>query len=203
MIKSKQIEGRGELAIIILAAGSSSRMGQPKQQLLIGEKALLVHTVDTAIESGVREVFVVLGCQKEEHQELLKNKSVEAVFNPQWQAGIGSSLKFGLKHVLSKKPQTEAVIVMVCDQPLVTARSIESLVESYRKTNLFIVASSYSNIKGVPALFDRKLFDELLNLNDDEGAKRIIQQHAGVAIDFRDGAIDLDTPEDYKRWLGH
>jgi molybdenum cofactor cytidylyltransferase len=198
---SERSEDGGELALILLAAGSSSRMGQPKQQLLIEGKSLLIHSVEIAIKSDVAKVVVVLGSDEEIHRKTLNNFSVEVALNSRWQTGMGSSLKEGLKHVLTNNPKTDAVIVMVCDQPLLTSGHLNSLIEKYRKTNALLVASTYSNTNGVPALFNHQLFGEILNLNDEHGAKKIIQKHQADTVDFPEGAIDLDTQEDYKTFL--
>lgn len=203
---SERSEDGGELAaeaitIILLAAGDSMRMGQPKQQLLIDEKALLIRSVETAVQSDAKNVVVVLGSQEEENLKLLSSHSVDKVVNPRWQTGMGSSLKAGLSHAISKNPQTTAVIVMVCDQPLLTAAHINALIKKSRTTNATIVASAYANTIGVPALFSRQLFDEILNLDDEHGAKKIIQKHAAETIDFPEGSVDLDTPEDYRMFL--
>lgn len=189
-----------ERAILLLAAGSSSRMGQSKQLLLINEKSLLTHTVEKVIESNTGNLYVVLGSQHEAHRELLKDKPVDIIFNPQWQAGIGSSIKTGLRHVLSVNPKTDAIIIMVCDQPMLQPHHLKSLIEKYQKTQASIVASAYSGTMGVPALFNRKHFDAILNLRDDEGAKKIIQ-HPCETVDFPEGYFDMDTAEDYKNFL--
>jgi molybdenum cofactor cytidylyltransferase len=192
-----------EIAIIILAAGSSSRMGQPKQQLLIDGKPLLVRTVETALRSEVGKVTVVLGALEESHRHLLKELPVDITFNPKWQTGMGSSLKAGLSHALSINQSTEAIIVLVCDQPLLQSHQLKSLVEKYKSTNALIVASAYTNTTGVPALFNQKIFGEILGLDDSHGAKKIIQQHQDQVemIPFPEGAIDLDTPEEYHNFV--
>ena len=190
-----------EIAIILLAAGPSSRMGQSKQQLIIDGKSLLVHSTENAIRSDVGKVIVVLGAEEEAHRKILKGLSVDVIFNSHWQTGMGSSLKAGLNHVVTNNPKTDAVIVMVCDQPLLTVAHINSLIQKYRKTNALLVASAYSNTIGVPALFNHKLFHEILNLTDDHGAKKIIQKHQAQIVDFPNGTIDLDTPEDYKTFV--
>ncbi|MFZ2906841.1 MAG: NTP transferase domain-containing protein [Cyclobacteriaceae bacterium] len=200
----KSGEDGGELnksAILILAAGSSSRMGQSKQQLLIDGQALLFHTVAVALQSSVRNISVVLGSRFEEHREILKGKQVDIIFNANWKTGIGSSIKTGLRHLLSKKPKTEAAIIMVCDQPLLRPQHLKMLFEKHHHTKATLVASAYSGTVGVPALFASRHFDEILELKDDEGAKKIIHQYPIETIDFPEGAIDLDTPEDYKKFL--
>jgi len=190
-----------ELAIIILAAGPSSRMRQSKQQLLIDDKSLLIKAVETALQSNVKNVVVVLGSQEESHKEALKGLAIETIFNSRWKTGMGSSLKAGLNYIISNIPKTDAVIVMVCDQPLLKPQHLKLIIERYRETNALIVASGYSNTSGVPALFNHQLFDEVLKLGDDQGAKKIIHQHPAEVIDFPEGAIDLDTPEDYQRFI--
>jgi molybdenum cofactor cytidylyltransferase len=196
--------GRGPgsaIAIILLAAGASSRMGQSKQQLLIEGKPLLVHSAEIAIRSDAAKVIVVLGSQEEAHQKILSHVAVDIIFNSRWQTGMGSSLKTGLSKAISNNPETEAILVMVCDQPLLTVEHINSLIQKYRKTNAILVASAYANTLGVPALFSRELFKEILNLSDEQGAKKIIQKYAVETVDFPEGSIDLDSTEDYKTFL--
>lgn len=190
-----------EIAIILLAAGSSSRMGQSKQQLLIDGKSLLIHSTEIAIKAGAGEITVVLGSDEKAHREILQDLSVIVISNSRWQTGMGSSLKAGLNHIIANNPKTDAVIVMVCDQPLLTTSHINSIIQKYRKTNALLVASAYSNTIGVPALFNHQLFDEILNLGDEHGAKKIIQQHHAETVDFPGGNIDLDTTDDFKTFL--
>ena len=189
------------LAILILAAGSSSRMGQSKQQLQINEQSLLAQSVETAVNSGIGKVYVVLGSEQNEHRALIKNKPVEIIFNSRWQTGMGSSIKAGLNHILEINSNTDAIIIVVCDQPLIRSNHLKSLVKKYQETKSPVIASVYSNTKGVPALFNHNLFHELLQLEDGHGAKKIIQKHQSATIDFPEGSIDLDTPEDYKNFL--
>ncbi len=191
----------GELAIIVLAAGPSNRMGQPKQQLRIDEKTLLVLAAETAINSNAGKVIIVIGSQGDVHRQLLKEMPVEIILNPQWKTGMGSSLKTGLSCALAINPRTKAIIVMVCDQPLLQSNHLKSLIKKYKSTKAIIVASSYANTIGVPALFDKKLFDKILEMDDGQGAKKIIQQHQAETIDFPDGAIDLDTFEEYNNFI--
>lgn len=197
----EQSEIGGELTILILAAGPSTRMGQSKQQLLIDGKSLLIRTVETALQSDAGEVIVVLGASEDAHRQLLKEVPIEIIFNPEWEAGMGSSLKAGLSHALSINPRTEAIIVMVCDQPQLRSYHVKSLLEKHKSTKALIVASSYASTIGVPALFDKKLFGKILELDDEHGAKKIIQQYQAETIDFPEGVIDLDTPEEYGNFI--
>ncbi|HET9487875.1 MAG TPA: nucleotidyltransferase family protein [Chryseosolibacter sp.] len=188
---------------IILAAGSSSRMGQPKQMLDIHGEKLLVKTIQTVLHSGINAVTVVLGADEEAHRKLIRDLPVDVVYNEQWQAGMGSSLKTGLVHLTTKHPSLEAVIVLVCDQPLLTPQAIHNLFAKYQETKKPVVASRYSEMPGVPALFNKKYFEKLAALPDDQGAKKIILQNpADVAeVDFPGGEVDLDTMEDYNAFV--
>lgn len=197
----EQSEIGGEFTIILLAAGPSFRMGQSKQTLSISGEPLLVRTAKVAIQANIGKVITVLGSNEQIHRDLIKEMPVEIIFNTRWQTGIGSSLKAGISHLISNYSKTEAAIVMVCDQPLLQPHHIQSLVKKYLMTGAPVVASAYSNTTGVPSLFNRQLFDELLKLRDDQGAKKVIYQHGAVTIDFPEGAVDLDTREDYQNFL--
>lgn len=184
--------------ILILAAGSSSRLGQSKQKFTVGGVSLLEKTVQVALNSKARHVLVVLGSNAEEHQELIAGLPVETVYHEKWEQGMGSSLKAGIKVLLEKHPDSEAVIVMVCDQPYITTSILDSLIATYQRNAADIVASSYKNVHGVPALFSRSIFPNLLEIEDAQGARKIIQHHQGTlsTVPFEKGYIDLDTPAD-------
>lgn len=190
--------------ILLLAAGSSSRMGESKQLLDIrGGDTLLAHTTKTAMASPVDKVIVVLGCDRHKHEQAIEGLTVEKIYNPEWEKGIGSSLKAGLKHMITSFPLTRAVIILVCDQPYLTGAHLTTIVNEYNTTQPVIIASRYADTLGVPALFDQSIFPELLDLRDEEGAKKIIKRHTRqvVPIDFPEGSVDLDTPADYRRYL--
>jgi molybdenum cofactor cytidylyltransferase len=190
------------VAIILLAAGSSSRMGKSKQLIDIQGETLLKKSVGIALQSKGSNVIVVLGANEAEHRSEIENLPVSIVSNSQWSNGMGSSVKAGLTHLLSQSPIPDAVIIMVCDQPLLTSAHVNNLIDRYDSSGKPIIASSYSNSLGVPALFDQSMFEQLSHLEDAQGAKKIIQIHLDVtdAIDFPAGSIDLDTPEDVKRF---
>jgi molybdenum cofactor cytidylyltransferase len=186
-----------EIAIIILAAGSSSRMGQPKQQLVIADKPLLVRSIETALNVGTGKVVVVLGSEAPAHRVLLQELPVDIVLNQNWQNGMGSSIKAGLKFLIETFPEMKAVIVMVCDQPLLKPAHLQALISKYEETGKPVVSSAYAHTLGVPALFDHSQFEKILQLQDDRGAKQLLDHEQAENIDFPDGAVDLDTPEDY------
>ena len=192
-----------EFGIIILAAGDSSRMGQSKQLLKVGNQTLLQKSIQTAINSGMEKIVVVLGSNDKAHLENIKDLPVKTVINEHWKSGMGSSIKSGLKSLMES--HVDGVIVMVCDQPFVTSDHIKSLIATHRKKNKPLVAARYAKTFGVPALFTKKYLDQLLALGDNEGAKKIIMTHEkelGV-LDLPEAAIDLDTVEDYRKFVAN
>ena len=191
------------VSVILLAAGSSSRLGQSKQLLQVNGVPLLLHSANAALACGAKHVIVILGANEQPHKDLLLGLPVTSLPNHYWKSGIGSSIKSGLNHLIRKSPDTEAVILMVCDQPSITHEHLSNLIESYRKTRSPIIASSYADTVGVPALFARSFFTNLLMLRDDEGAKKIVEQFEGQVetVEFPEGLFDIDTNEDYQNYL--
>jgi molybdenum cofactor cytidylyltransferase len=187
-------------AAVILAAGGSSRLGRPKQLLPFRGKTLIRTIVDATCEAGCSPVVVVIGSDGEKIQEELAHANVIKVENKNWQRGIGSSIRTGVQALIDQAPDVAAVLLLVCDQPAVNARFIESLIATHETTKKDIVASSYADTVGVPALFGRFLFKELLALGDESGAKSIILQHPERVAQFAfpEGAADIDTWEDWE-----
>jgi molybdenum cofactor cytidylyltransferase len=178
-------------------------MGQSKQLLEIGGEQLLLKSTKLALASKANKVIVVLGASEAAHRKIIQQLPVEIITNEDWQKGMGSSLKKGLAELLLITPKLEAVLAMVCDQPLLTSEHLNAIIKKYEFTKSPIIASYYSGSSGVPALFDKSLFEKLLNVEDQSGAKKIILQHkeAVQTIDFPQGSIDLDTPEDYQAFI--
>ena len=189
---------------VILAAGGSSRFGQSKQLLPFRGKTLLRTIINAACEAGCSPVVVVIGSNDEKiHPELAHAKVIE-VRNANWQRGIGSSIRSGVQALIDYAPDVAAILLLVCDQPAVNARVIQNLIATRETTKKEIVASSYADTVGVPALFDRSLFERLLSLGDEAGAKSIILQNLDRVAQFAfpEGAIDIDTWEDWEKFNG-
>jgi molybdenum cofactor cytidylyltransferase len=178
-------------------------MGTPKQLLPIQGSSLLRHLAKNSIASMCDPIAVVLGAYSHQIRPEIEDLPLQIVDNPQWPAGMGTSVSTGLAALLKREPGLNAVLILVGDQPFVSTSLIDRLVMAYRSQRHQIVATSYLNIVGVPALFSDRYFAELLNLNSDAGARRIIQQHLleTYTIDFPQGAIDLDTPDEYRAFL--
>jgi molybdenum cofactor cytidylyltransferase len=186
---------------IILAAGGSSRFGRPKQLLPFQGETLVRRAVRSASEGGCGWIAVVAGEERNLIEMELRETPAVLVENRDWQRGLGSSIRCGLSHLLSSRPGLDAVVLIACDQPFVDARIIQSLIAQQETSGKPIVASSYANTLGVPALFARTCFDSLLALPDDSGAKALIESRsADVAqVEFEQGALDIDTPADFER----
>ncbi|MGB8168878.1 MAG: nucleotidyltransferase family protein [Chthoniobacteraceae bacterium] len=189
------------VGIVILAAGESARMGAPKQLLEFRGATLLQHAIDCARSIRNAPVAVVLGAHAEQIQMHLKGADVLVVENPEWSAGMGGSLRVGLNALLTAHPTLSSVLFLVCDQPLITAAALGNLIAAQERTGHVIVASEYDGILGVPALFGRELFPQLLALGGGEGARQVIaaRRDFAIGVPFPDGTVDIDTPVDYAR----
>ena len=186
---------------IILAAGASRRMGEPKQLLMYEGKSLLRRATETALQSACRPVVVVLGAHSDRLRDEVSDLPVVVVENPGWSEGMGASIRAGVAALQSAAEEVEAAVLMFCDQPLITPRIVDELTAVYGKTCPLAVASEYGGTCGVPALFSRRLFSELNSLEGAEGAKQIIKRHRGrvLCIAVPEGVMDVDTPADYER----
>jgi molybdenum cofactor cytidylyltransferase len=189
--------------IVILAAGNSSRLGQPKQLLIYGNSTLLLNAVDQSLQLPDAVVTVVTGASKDRAEEQLAGKNIDIRYNPDWETGMASSIRTGVSELLQLHPFMDAVLITVCDQPYLTNGTLASLVDGYLGTDKGIVASSYDGTLGTPVLFSSKYFNTLMELEGQEGAKKIIQQHPEdtTHVDFPLGKIDIDTAEDYSNLL--
>lgn len=188
------------IGVIILAAGPSTRMGEPKQNLRYKAKSLLQHSLDAAIQSGCTPVIVVLGANAGNSLNELANEKVSIVLNTEWQEGMSSSIRKGVEELKKIEPNVSDVILMVCDQPFVNPGLLKQLIEKKTSSGKKIVASFYNNTSGVPVLFDKTFFPELLLLQGPEGAKRILNFYIELVaeVKFPEGDIDVDTQQDYE-----
>ncbi len=190
-------------ACIILAAGASRRLGQPKQTTVVHGRTLLENAVDAALATpGLWPVIVVVGAGAERLRTLLAAQPVLIVENPAWEEGLASSLRTGLDTALTFSRQIAAVVFSVCDQPALDASVFRALLERRAGRNCSAVASCHAGQAGVPALLHRRHFGQLAHLTGDEGARKLLQAlppDALELIDFPQLALDIDTPEDLAR----
>ena len=187
---------------MLLAAGSSSRLGKAKQLLECQGKTLLQHSMEAALKSNADKVVVVLGANAESLTPTIQQYNIYIAVNTEWSEGIASSIRKGVQVMLQSDPEINNIILMVCDQPFITTILLNELMTD-DKGNKNIVASNYGGTLGTPALFNKIYFPELLSLSNNEGAKKIIQKYSNkvVAIQFSKGDIDIDTMQDYEDLL--
>jgi molybdenum cofactor cytidylyltransferase len=183
--------------LIILAAGESSRLGRPKQNLVFNGKTLLRRAVESGLESRCSTITVVLGANS---TEITPVSRTTTLYNKEWKEGMASSIRTAILEI-NNDLSFDQVVIMLCDQPFVDATLLNSLISKQTETGKAIVACTYNGTTGVPALFHRTLFPELLLLQGLEGAKKILKDHADdiAIIPFEQGSIDIDTPADYEQ----
>jgi molybdenum cofactor cytidylyltransferase len=189
------------VAAVVLAAGGSTRFGKPKQFVLFQGETFVRRIVRAAIEAGCTPVVVVTGEDSVQITSELTQFTVTIAMNPHWQSGLGSSIVVGIRHAMNLAPDVDAVALLTCDQPFVTAAVLTRLIQLRLTSGKPIVACAYAETIGIPALFDRSCFPDLLRLKGDSGAKGIIlaRPQDVASFDFPAGHIDIDTAADYAK----
>lgn len=187
------------VGIVILAAGGSKRMGQPKQLLEFEGQPLITRAVDAALASQGWPIVVVLGAHADAIRPLLATRPVLIAENPAWSEGMASSLRAGVSLLQQFSREVEAAMIALCDQPMFSTATIELFIATQRTTRRSIVAAHYSGRNGAPALFLREHFPTLATLTGEEGARTLLNLNPETVapIDLPELAIDLDTPEDF------
>jgi molybdenum cofactor cytidylyltransferase len=190
--------------IIILAAGSSSRLGRPKQLLPYRGTTMLSHVIAESLAASLEPVVVVTGAHHAKIHDSLEGQLVEVVFNPAWETGIASGIVTGLAKILSLQPHLQAVMVAVCDQPYISSELFRLLPTKQSESGKGLIACAYSGIAGTPVLFDRRYFNELSMLAGDAGARHLLRRYPDdvATIPFPEGRFDIDTEEDFQQLSG-
>jgi molybdenum cofactor cytidylyltransferase len=189
------------VAAVVLAAGGSTRFGKPKQFALFQGETFVRRIVRAAIEADCSPVVVVTGEDSAQITSELTRFTVTIAMNPDWQSGMGSSIVVGIRHAMNLAPDIDAALLLTCDQPFVNTAVLTQLMHLRLTTGKPIIASAYAETLGIPALFDRSCFPDLLGLKEDSGAKKIIlaRPHDVMSFDFPAGQIDIDTAVDYQK----
>lgn len=193
------MERRESVAGVVLAAGTSSRMGRNKLLLDVGGQSLLRRAVRTAIDAGLDPVLVVVGHESERARSELAELSCEWVLNAGYQEGIHSSVRTGIAAVPGR---CAAAVVMLADMPLVDAEMVRTLIRRYVADRPPLVVSDYEGVDAPPILYDRSLFPELAVLEGEGCGKRVVKRHSAEAIRIRwptRALTDLDRPDDLER----
>jgi molybdenum cofactor cytidylyltransferase len=187
------------LAAIVLAAGASRRLGQPKQLLMRGGETLLARAIRLAGEAGAACVFTVLGANFEVICASVTLDQTILVINDKWQQGISTSIHAGLKALDVVDPSAAGALILSCDQPRLTSDHLRTLIETFAaQPEPSIAASAYAGVLGIPAVFPRMSFTHLRALRGDEGARSLLVKPpcSLIAAPFPGGEIDIDTPTD-------
>lgn len=190
-------------AVLILAAGASTRMGTPKQLLPFGATTLLGHAVDAAQLADCGPVFVVLGANADEVAESLRGRMVTPVVNPNWSLGLGSSIAAGVSVIAAAAPGARGVLILLADQPRIDADVIGRFIQRATERPGHIVAAVYAGTIGVPAVFPERYYPELIQLDPSTGAKPLLERLRTMVEPLTvEANPDLDTIADYLQELG-
>jgi CTP:molybdopterin cytidylyltransferase MocA len=191
------------VAAIVLAAGASRRLGQPKQLLMHGGETLLGRAIRLANEAGAAPTLTVLGANREVIHASIDLSSISIpVINDQWEKGISTSIHAGLKALDKAAPNAQGVLILSCDQPRLPADHLRTLIQTFVvQLEPSIVASAYMGVNGIPAVFPRMTFPHLLALRGDRGARAMLVEPPCplIAIPFPGGEVDIDRPEDLEQ----
>ncbi|MDY7394148.1 nucleotidyltransferase family protein [Aureibaculum sp. 2210JD6-5] len=190
-----------KIAMVILAAGASTRMKTVKQLLPWKNTTLLGHTIEQGLATKVDTVFVVLGANKEKIIPKIKDYNISIIENDDWELGIGKSIAFAVQFLSKYSNKFDSILIALADQPLLTASHYNKLIAKFSESNCGIVATKQDKTVGVPAVFSQNYFEKLSLLNQDKGAKQIIKNNLEDvwAIDAGNTTMDMDTLEDYKQ----
>ena len=189
---------RPKIAAILLAAGASTRLGQPKQLLNFQGKTLLRRAAETLINSECSPIVVILGAEIAGSTAELSGLPVHFCINKDWANGMSSSIKTGLDQIQETAPAIDGVVIALCDQPNISAADIDALINAFDTDDPQIVTAEYQGTVGVPALFPQRFFENLLGLTGDKGARSLIQVESEnvVTIRMESAAFDVDTAGD-------
>jgi molybdenum cofactor cytidylyltransferase len=180
--------------VLVLAAGGSSRLGQPKQLVKLGGRTALHIVISQAVAVAGNAVTVVLGAHAGDITYLFQRSPVSYVVNRDWEEGMSSSIRAGIQ---SLPPACESVMILLGDQVAVTADDLRRLISAAQADERAIVAGAYAQTVGVPAIFPAAYFSELTQLRGARGARVLLKRHRDrvVRVPMPSAAIDLDTPE--------
>lgn len=185
---------------VVLAAGESKRLGQPKQLLELEGETLIRRAIRSAKESGARRVSVVIGSSADEmEQELADVTQVTILRNSQWRQGMGTSVACGAQAVLDSNAECDSLLLMVCDQPFVSLGHLRALFNTVENDSKIAATGFPDGTLGIPVCFPVRYLRELAALSGPRGAKSIIESEDAVALACPEADIDIDTPSDLER----
>lgn len=189
------------ISAIILAAGQSRRMGQPKMLLPWGQLTVIEQVIRTFRGAGIEDILVVTGGTRELVEKVIEPYPVQKIYNSNYEAGeMLSSLQLGLRAL---SDQVRATLIGLGDQPQVQERTVRLVCEAYRESQSSLVVPSFQMRRGHPWLVATPLWNEVLKLEPPESPRDFLNRHATdihyVEVDTSSVLTDLDTPEDYQK----
>lgn len=188
------------ISAIILAAGTSSRMGEPKQLKLYKGISFIRNIALNVLASSVDEVIVVSGCRADEVVGEVNDLPVKTIYNPDYAMGQGTSLAAGASQVSA---EAEFFLVFMCDQPLLNSSIIDELISEFRQRNCLALRPVHNGQPGHPVILDRSLLYSLKSLTEDEGARKVLSglgdQVIELEVPYKEVIFDVDTPEAYQK----
>jgi len=187
-----------KIGVLILAAGSSSRLGYPKQLVEFRGVSLLQHTINIAEEIDFLCKILVLGAGAEKIDNEIDKRNFNLVFNANWKEGMGTSIAKGISEALKVKPQLDHILILLSDQPFVTIEKIQELIQVQLDSKTQATLSEYAGVVGVPAIFSKELFSDLMNLKGEQGAKKLLSRKelSFGTVKSEGGNFDVDTAAD-------
>lgn len=197
------MNSKAKIGVVILAGGASKRLGKPKQLLKYEKKPLLQHVIDVSNNLPCYPKVLVLGAYAKQIESEIDKHNFKIQLNPSWEKGMSTSIASGIKKCLELEPSLNGILFLLTDQPYVTEEILEKLLKKYQVGNSSITGSRYKETVGVPSIFDRRHFPELLDLTEDQGARKLIRKYPEevASIEFEMGSLDIDTQDDYEKLL--
>ncbi len=185
---------------MVLAAGSSTRMGQPKLLVLLAGRPILARTLDALRRTDVDEILVVLGADAERIREKIPLSGVRVIMNPDAAKGMSTSVRAGVKAAAAS---SDAFLVVLGDQPLVAPATVDAILARWRATGARILVPTYHSARGNPVLLHRSFSGEIAGITGDMGCRAVVRKHDAdvleVPVDDPGVLIDIDTPEEFSR----
>ena len=195
---------KSKIAVLILAAGASERMGEPKQLLPWGKTTLLGNCIEQVLLTGLKDVYVVLGANSDIIKSKIKQYPINTIINENWKKGLGTSIASGVSQ-LKLNEETDGILILLADQPFFKGADLLLLINKFNESSEGIVASKYKDINnpGVPAIFNFNYFLELSTLTGDVGAKLVLKKHYSSVIEVAINSVfgDVDTKIQYEKSL--
>lgn len=185
------------VAVVILAAGSASRFGSVKQLAKINEKSMLQCVIDTCQQLGSEDLYLLLGSSYEEIRLNIELDNSRIIFNRNWPSGMASSIRMAVERL---QEDYEGILFLAGDQPMVRTDQLTLLIQQWRESPEKICAAQYKDTLGIPAIFPREYYSELLQLGGDQGAKKLLVENSEnlKSIDIPEAAVDIDIPLDLR-----